>query len=279
MSRRWATIAAGGIGGLLLFVTFVIILTPADAVQDLLERVLEDAGYTFRSAQFGKALLLGIKARKVEIGDDRGVLIKADEAAVRLRLLPLLTGKLSFSYRAGIGGGEVTGGFSLNHGGEMDFQISNLRLEDIPFLSTAAGTRARGDLKGEGSFRGRGSKAVGEARLEIKGVELAGVRIGEMPLPDATYDLVRGALKVNGGKGVIESATLQGEGIYVRLKGDFPVTAPINVAPLNLTLELMPKPDFLEKQKFVFLLLARYLVSPGNYRIPVSGTLAHPAIQ
>jgi type II secretion system protein N len=279
MARRWATIAAAGIVGLLLFIGFVIIFTPAGEVQGLLERVLQDAGYTFRAGEFGKALPFGIKAGKLEIGDHRGLLFKADEAEVRLRLLPLLTGRISFGYRAGIGGGEVRGGFSLNRGGEMDFQISNVRLEDIPFFSTAAGTLARGELQGEGSFRGRGNKAAGEARLEIRGVELAGVRIGEMPLPDATYDLVRGALKVNGGKGVIESATLQGEGIYVRLKGDFPVTAPINSAPLNLTLELMPKPAFLEKQRFVFLLLSRYLVSPGNYRIPVSGTLAHPAIQ
>jgi type II secretion system protein N len=279
MARRWATIAAGGIGGLLLFVIFVIIFTPTGMVQGLLDRELDAAGYTFRAGEFGKALPLGIKARKVEIGDHRGVLFKADEAVVRLRMLPLLTGKLSFNYRAGIGGGEVSGGFSLNRGGEMDFLISHLRLEDIPFFPTAAGTRARGDLKGEGSFRGRGSKAVGEAKLEIRGVELAGVKIGEMPLPDATYDLVRGALKVNGGKAVIESATLQGDGIYVRLKGDFPVTTTIVAAPLKLTLELMPKPDFLEKQKFVFLLLARYLISPGNYRIPVSGTLAHPSIQ
>jgi type II secretion system protein N len=279
MARRWATIAGMGIGGLLLFVTFVIVFIPAGGVKGLLERVLQDAGYTFRAGEFGKALPLGIKVRKLEVGDHRGLLFKADEAEVRLRLLPLLTGRLSFGYRAGIGGGEVRGGFSLNRGGEVDFQVSNVRLEEIPFFPTATGTRARGELKGEGSFTGRGSKTVGEARLEIRGVELAGVRIGEMPLPDATYDLVRGALKVNNGKAVIESATLQGEGIYVRLKGDFPVTAPINGAPLNLTLELMPKPDFLEKQRFVFLLLARYLVSPGYYRIPVSGTLAHPAIQ
>ena len=31
--------------------------------------------------------------------------------------------------------------------------------------------------------------------------------------------------------------------MYVRLKGDFPLTAPPG-APLNLTLEMMPKPIF-----------------------------------
>jgi type II secretion system protein N len=58
-----------------------------------------------------------------------------------------------------------------------------------------------------------------------------------------------------------------------------PVTTPLGDAPLNLTLELMPKPAFLERQKFVFLLLAKYLISPGNYRIPINGTLARPAIE
>jgi len=279
MARRWAIITAGSLGAILLFVIFVIIFTPAGAVQGLLDRALGSAGYTFRAGEFGKALPLGIKARKVEIADERGVLFKADEAVVRLRLLSLLRGKVSFGYRAGIGGGEVVGKFSPNRGGEMVFQITRLRLEDIPFISTAAGTRARGELNAEGNFRGIGNKAVGEARMEIKRMELAGVRIGEMPLPDATYDLARGAMKVAGGRAVLESATLQGEGLYVRLKGDFPVTTPLGAAPLNLTLEMMPKPEFMERQKFVFLLLARYLVSPGNYRIPVNGTLAHPAIQ
>lgn len=279
MARRWAIIAAGGIGGFLLFVSFVVIFTPAGAVQGILDRELGDAGYTFRAGEFGKAFPLGIKARKVEIGDGRGILFKADEAVVRLRLLPLLTGKVSFAYRAGIGGGEIVGKFSPKSGGEMIIQISRVRLEDIPFFSTAAGTRTRGELNAEGKFGGIGNKASGEAKLEIKGMELAGVKIGEMPLPDATYDMARGALKVVGGKALLESATLQGEGLYVRLKGDFPVMTPLGAAPLNLTLELMPKPDFLEKQKFVFLLLASYLVSPGNYRIPVNGTLAHPAIQ
>jgi hypothetical protein len=41
---------------------------------------------------------------------------------------------------------------------------------------------------------------------------------------------------------------------------------------------MMPKPAFLERQKFIFLLLMRYQSSPGAYSIPIRGTLAHPAI-
>jgi type II secretion system protein N len=279
MARRWLAIAAGIPAALLLFAIFIIIFTPAATLQGVVERAFEGAGYTFRASEFGKALPLGFKARNLELADERGVLFRADDAVVRLRLLPLLAGKVSLGYRAGVGNGYIRGVLSPLPGGEFQVEISHLRLEDIPFFLTATGTRVKGDLRGEGNFRGSGENARGEAQLEVKGVDLTGVKIGGLPLPDASYDTVRGALKVGNGKAVLESATLQGEGLYVRLKGDLPMTTPLGDAPLNLTLELMPKPAFLERQKFVFLLLGKYLVSPGNYRIPINGTLARPAIE
>ena len=279
MERRWLLFAAGVPAALLLFVICVILFTPAGSLQEVVRRYLEREGYSFSAQQFRKALPLGIKARNMELADDRGVLLRADEAVVRLRLLPLFTGKVSFGYRFGIGGGNIQGDYSPRRGGELDIAISRLRMEDIPFFLTATGTRVKGDLSAQASFRGIGNNAAGEAQLEVKGAELAGAKVGEMPLPDAAYDTVRGALKVSRGKAVLESATLQGAGLYVRLKGDFPVIMPLGAAPLNLTLELMPKPDFLEKQKYVFLLLAKYLISPGAYQIPIRGTLAKPAFQ
>jgi type II secretion system protein N len=279
MDRRRLLIVAVVPAALLPFVIFVILFTPAESIQGVVYRYLEREGYSFRTQEFGKALPLGIKARNLEIADERGVLLRADEAVLRLRLLPLLTGTVNFSYRLGIGGGDIQGNFSPRRGGEVDIAINRLRLEDIPFFLTATGARVKGDLSARASFSGIGNNAAGEAQLEVKGAELAGVKIGEMPLPDAAYDTVRGALKVSGGKAVLESATLQGAGIYVRLKGDFPLTTPLGVAPLNLTLELMPKPDFLEKQKFVFLLLTKYLTTPGRYEIPIRGTLSNPLIQ
>jgi type II secretion system protein N len=278
MKRRWPVIACGVPAVLFLFVVFLILFIPDRKLQGVASRALAREGYTLRAARFGKALPLGIKARNLELADGRGVLVKADEVAVRLRLLPLLTGKVSFTFRARIGGGDVRGDFSPRRGGALHFVVSRLHLEEVPFFPTATGAKVKGEMQGKGSFVG-GKAAQGEAQLEIKGMELTGVKISEMPLPDATYDMARGALKVAGGRAVLESATLQGEGLYVRLKGDLPVLSPPGAAPLNLTLELMPKPEFLEKQKFVFLLLTKYLDSPGHYQIPIRGTLAKPAIQ
>jgi type II secretion system protein N len=278
MKWRWPAIAVGIPAALILFIICVIILIPTAEFEKVVVDAFGSAGYKFRAVEFGKALPFGIKARNLEIADERGPLLKADSASVRLRLLPLLTGKVSFSLRAVIGSGDISGDFAPMSGGEARVEISHLRLEDIPFFPTATGARVKGDLQAQGNFMGKGDSTRGEARLEVKRMELAGMKIGELPLPDASYDEVRGAFKVNKGKAVLESFTLQGAGLFVRIKGDFPVMTPLGSAPLNLILELMPKPDFLEKQKFVFLLLAKYLNSPGVYHIPIKGTLAKPAI-
>jgi len=64
----------------------------------------------------------------------------------------------------------------------------------------------------------------------------------------------------------------------MRLSGDLPTGANAGSAPLNLVLEIMPKADFLEKQKLVFMLLAKFMVSPGVYKLPIRGTLLKPEI-
>jgi hypothetical protein len=71
---------------------------------------------------------------------------------------------------------------------------------------------------------------------------------------------------------------LQGDGIYMRLSGDLPDGAKGAASPLNLTLEIMPKPVFMDKQKMVFLLLAKFAASPGVYKVPIRGTLLKPVI-
>jgi type II secretion system protein N len=107
---------------------------------------------------------------------------------------------------------------------------------------------------------------------------MTGLKISGVPLPDADYPEVQGVLRAGSGTITLTSFTLQGEGIYSRIKGDMPLVGTLGAAPLNLTIELMPKPEFLEKQKFVFLLLAKYLATPGHYEIPLRGTLSSPRI-
>jgi type II secretion system protein N len=107
---------------------------------------------------------------------------------------------------------------------------------------------------------------------------LSGVKLGAFPLPDASNLRTQGMVRVTNGAVRLESLTLEGEGIYMRLSGDLPSGANATSTPLNLELEIMPKPEFLEKQKLVFMLLAKFAVSPGVYRLPIRGTLLKPEI-
>ena len=265
------------VGAVLLFLVLTVCFIPDRLIRDGAVRVLQQNGYTLRAARFGKAFPLGVQARELELSDGRGLLLKAAKVTFQLRLLPLLTGKVVLGCDAVIGAGRVAGEYGVRDG-SVRIEIANLRLEELPLIQSVTGAGVKGTLALHGSFRGKGTGVTGAMQLEVKGASLTGVKFGGVPLPDADYPAVQGALRAGSGMIALTSFTLEGAGIYSRIKGDMPLTGPLDASPLNLTIELMPKPDFLEKQKFVFLLLAKYLTSPGHYEIPLRGTLSSPRI-
>ncbi|RII28771.1 MAG: type II secretion system protein GspN [Geobacter sp.] len=274
--RRWLYLTVGIPSALVIFLFLTLFFIPSRALQGVIVRGLANEGYIFHASNFGKAFPFGLTAKAVEIGDDRGPLFRADTATVRLQILPLFLGDVKVTAQARVGSGKLEGIWSHRQGGEL--HASGIRLEDIPFFPTVTGASAKGILQIDARLRGRQKTARGEVKLDVKGAELAGIKIGGTPLPDANYRQIQGMLKITGGKATLESFSLEGDGLYVRLKGDLPITAPLANAPLNLTLELMPKPEFLEQQKFVFLLLTKHLTSPGHYEIPIRGILSRPAL-
>lgn len=263
---------------ILLFPFLTLLLIPSAEIQGALTRGLQRQGYVFRADEFGKSFPLGIKARNVLVSGRKGPLLKLDEASLGVKLLPLFTGRVVLDFRADIGPGEVFARFEPRSN-SLSFEVEKLRLEDVPLLRTATGANFRGETFLEGSFNGRGGQTRGEAKLEVKRAALSSVRIGAFPLPDASYESVRGMFRAREGNGTLESLAFQGDGIYIRLKGTMPISGAPGQAPLDLTMELMPKPAFLENQKLVFLMLSKYQTTPGVYRIPVGGTLLKPTIE
>jgi type II secretion system protein N len=272
--RRLLLIGAGLLGALFLFVVLTLSFIPDRELQALAVRALFREGYTLRATHFGKAFPLGVKAATMEIANDSGVLLIARDTVIRLSLLSLLTGKLAFTGQAGIGSGHVAFDWTPQNGAAA-IELTGVHLEDLPFIQNLTGARVKGVARLHGHFKGKGKAGSGELQLE----NVAEVKIGGMPLPDADYSTIQGMVRAGGGVLTLGSFTMEGEGLYVRLKGDLPLTTPPGAAPLNITLEMMPKPEFLEKQKFVFLLLTKYLATPGRYEIPIRGTLANPLIQ
>lgn len=276
--RRPLFITGGVFLAIGFFALLTVLLIPDRQIRDLLVEGAERQGLILSGERFGKAFPIGISIDKLEIADSRGALFNADQLTARLKILPLLLGKVEIACRATIGDGMIEGEFSPLAGGDQKLTIAGLKLETLPLFQTITGSEVRGELRATGFYRGRQNDAKGELQLEVKNLDLRGVKVGGLPLPDATYETVQGMFRITAGKAVIQSLTLQGDGIYARLSGDIPVRAAMGDPTLNLTLELMPKPEFLERQKFVFMLLAKHLTTPGHYQIPIRGTLAKPEI-
>ncbi len=266
-------------GGLILFLCLTLLFVPAIEIQRLAERAVAPQGLTISSGALGKAFPLGIRGRGVTLANRKGALLKVDRLTLRVRILPLLTGRIVLTCDAVIGSGVVQGEMELTRGRSVNLQAKGLRLETIPFFATVAGVTAKGELRINGKVQNMRTAATGSLQLEVTSLDLRGVTISGTALPDASYRTMQGMLRIAGGRMALESVTFQGEGLYVRVKGNLPAVVAASAAPLNLTLEMMPKPEFLESQKLIFLLLAKYLTTPGHYQLPIRGTLASPQLQ
>jgi len=265
-------------GGAIVFIFLTALFVPANVLLNAANSGLSQYGLTLGAASFGKSLPLGIKGADITLSSASGELLKVRKGRLSFDLLPLLTGKLSVSLDAEVGSGTITATISLLRSPSTNIAVKNVRLEDVPFFQNVAGMKAGGILSGKVETIGVVSQAKGYVQFEVQGAEMSGISIGGMPLPDASYRTVQGMIRISGGKGAIESFTLQGDELYVRLKGGLPLADPLSATPLDLSLEIMPKPVLLEKQKLVFLLLLKFQDSPGHYLLPVKGTLGKPQV-
>jgi type II secretion system protein N len=271
--RRIGLLAAGGC----LFLTCTYLFLPTQQVNDLINRLLGDQGLTLTPGAH-KTLLPGLAWRQPVLSSDQGPLVGFDRLAVRLRLLPLLAGRAVVGVTSALGTGHLDLTYGINGTDALDLAADGIQLSDIPFFKTVLGATVGGSLWSEGQLSRKAGGLSGDLKLEVKRLAYSGAKLGAFPLPDAANLRCQGMVRVTAGRARLESFTLQGDGIYMRLSGDLPGGASAAASPLNLTLEIMPKAEFMDKQKLVFLLLAKFAASPGVYKVPIKGTLLKPVI-
>lgn len=273
LARRAAILAVVPV----LFLLFSYLLFPTGRIDAVLAEVLSRQGLTLAPAVH-KTFLPGLAWDNLMLSSEQGTLLRCERLQIRALLLPLLAGRAVVSGGAAIGKGRLDVRYALNGKAALDLDADGISLADIPFFKSVLGAHAAGTLWSQGKLQ-RGAKGLsGDLKLEIKNLEFSGVKLGAFPLPDVANLKSQGMVRVTGGKARLESFTLEGDGIYMRLSGDLPTGANSGLTPLAMSLEIMPKPEFLEKQKLVFMLLAKFMTSPGVYSVPIRGTLLKPQI-
>jgi type II secretion system protein N len=252
----------------------VYIFFPVRRINTAVDQALSAQGLNLAPSA-DKTMLPGLVWDNAALASEQGALIRFIRLQVRPLLLPLLSGRIVLRSLASIGAGHLELDYGQTGREALALKAEGIGLGEIPFFQSVLKAKAGGILRSSGSVT-RGAKGLnGEFQLEVQQLELSGVKVGAFALPDVSKLTSQGMVRVVDGKARLESFTLQGDGIYMRLSGDLPMTAN---APLNLVLEIMPKPEFLDSQKLVFLLLAKYSTSPGVFRVPIRGTLLKPEI-
>jgi type II secretion system protein N len=263
---------------LTLFIICVCLFFPSRRINAAIDQALSTQGLSLTPAAHKTILPPGLAWDNALLSSQQGPLLRFDRAAARPLLLRLLTGRLMLSSTATLGAGRMDLEQRITGRQTVQVTADRLALGEVPFFKTVLGARVGGSLWSEGLVT-RGPKGWnGELKLEISRLEFSGIKLGAFPLPDAANLNSKGMVRITDGKARLESLNLQGEGVYMRLSGNLPPGVNADAAPLDLVLEIMPKPEFLEKQKLVFLLLAKFMTSPGVYRVPIKGTLLKPEI-
>lgn len=217
---------------------------------------------TVRIDGFRKTILLGFAADAFTLGARGSDVIRITAISGGLAPLSLVKGRVEIRFKGLSYGGTVTGTVSLQRGGAQGaVLIEDVDLSKVEAL-VGAGVQLKGSLSADASFQ-RGS---GMAQFTVHDLSAGVMSFGGIPVPLQYFNSMRGAIEMPGKGAVsIKSVSLEGNGIYLRAKGE--VTRGVG----DVTIEIMPEASFPDKAALI--LLDRYKVSEGYYRVPVRVSL------
>jgi hypothetical protein len=162
------------------------------------------------------------------------------------------------NFRGRVGQGRIRGAAGRERGGvTATVHGEHIDVGSLPIL-------AQSGIHGEGSlgFDFRWQESRGKIVFSIDDAGLSGVFAGNNAVPLNFFKSVKGLLTL-GDTITVNSLTLEGPGVYVRVKGA------IREGILDGRAEVMVDESF-PQYSLLQPLLGRYRVSPGYYVIPLS---------
>lgn len=232
---------------------------PEDLLLNYMIEKASGAGYTVKAEGFKKGFFLSASSEKAEIIKGETPLITITDVSVRANPLYIFLLKLRLGFAGSVRRGSVSGWAVIEKGGaSAHIRAKDIEIADIPVLEKAGG----GTLEAEASFSPEG----GDARFSVSNAKLKNTTVSGAPLPLGIFSSVKGSLNFRGSTVYIDPVSLEGKGVYARLKGT------IEDKNADLRLEIMPEhgiiPDYLATA-----LIGRFKVSPGYFVIKIKTTL------
>lgn len=238
------------------------IAIPKGLLQRAFERALMGDQVQLEVEDLEKSLLYGVKARQIRVRKGEKTLLSINDVTGLIHPISLLRLRLRTTFEGQMGGGRLEGEAVQGRGGS--FIRVRLARSDIGKISEleGLGLRGKGFLSAEYELRdGRGDLKFSLQEAQMEEVSKWGIRI-----PLQSIRSAKGMVTIRGDAVEVHSVSLEGEGIYARLKGQ------IKGEELDMTVELMPESTFNDTTNLLW--MARiYQNSHGHYLIPLKGSL------
>lgn len=249
-------------GLVLLVVGIWIIAIPEATILTMVGNSLSNSTIQVECEGFRKSLFFGFSADRISIKKDGRLLIAVDGFSGQIDPFSLIGLKLPLTFLGNTGGGRLQGTAELlRKSREVSLTIADADIAVIPFFELA-GMKGSGLLSGKILLKNN----QGNVRFDLKEMRVASGIFGNIAVPLNYFQSAQGALEISGSRAKVSSFTMEGPGVYARIRGD------ISDNRLALTLEIMPEKTFTDRNP-AFLLLEKYKVSPGRYSVPLSSRL------
>lgn len=247
----------------LLVIGVWIIAIPEGTILTLIGNSLSNSTIQIECDGFRKSLFFGFSAEKISVKKDERLLIAINDFSGQIDPFSLIRLKLPCNFSGSAGGGRLQGSAELlGKSHEVSVTVADADIAAIPFFELV-GMKGSGRLSVKMILKNN----QGDIRFDLKEMQVSSGTFGSISVPLNFFQSAQGSLEISGSRAKVNSFTMEGPGVYARIRGD------IADSRLALTLEIMPEKTFADKNP-VFMLLEKYKVSPGRYSVPLTNRLS-----
>lgn len=280
-------IAAGFlfIAVLLFLITFFFVF-PNSLIESWLESELnERTGLVFSIEGFQKVFPLGFEMKKVKViyaGDENPIFYINN---MRVRFLPysLFLGNIRINVYGDVGDGHISEDVIIKIGGiTLNTAAENVGLKDIPYLNSIGFYSGVVNGHGQATISNGISQGISQGKCiggfikaDGKDIDISRLRIQGLIMPFEVIENMGVTAKMEECKLKLNGLWLEGKEFSARLQGIINVSSPFKSSPIDLTLEITPKPQLIKNDTLLFL-IKNYRKSINFYSIPLKGTIGNP---
>jgi type II secretion system protein N len=233
------------------------IAVPEDMVAGYISSAVKSDKIKIKTEGIEKGFFLSLNIQKIELKRaDETPLIAFDNLHIKPDFTSFVKLKPQLPFTGHIHSGFLEGVYDIRREAVM-LNAGDIKLQDLSALKLV-------NIEGDGKLSVKMEIIQGEGNilLNVKDASLKTTFLqGGYVLPLNWFNDIKGLLAVKKNILEVKSFTLEGEGVYARIKGS--VTGDAS----DLTMEVMPDESF--KNSSLLMLISPFQASPGYYVIPI----------